>query len=142
MATAVVCLLIVLAAARGALWLTEAQEAKRRAEAEASIEYVDESGKPISKDRALARLKQLEATKKSESRSTSTTVLDTGSRGRRGVPGNLACQYYAQDGDALEVRAGTEIGRSIVGYIDRMKSYCPEGITVVYPDRSTDFIAP
>ena len=74
MATAVVCLLIVLAAARGALWLTEAQEAKRRAEAEASIEYVDESGKPISKDRALARLKQLEATKKSESRSTSTTM--------------------------------------------------------------------
>ena len=114
-----------------------------------SIQYVDEHGTPISKERAEAWLKQIEQAHQLFNGTGSSTptlsreaAIDTGSKGRRGVPGNLDCQYYAEWDDASEVRAGTGRGSTTVKYIQRMKRYCPEGVTIVYPDSSTELLSP
>lgn len=127
-ATAVVCMLILLGAAKLGDVLTWRPPQP--------VQYVDQHGNPLAAEKAEAILKQM----RKPAPSHTTARLDTGSMGRRGVPGNLGCQYYAAYGDGFDVRLGNNNGRTIVAYIAKMKTYCPEGVTIVYPDSSTEFL--
>lgn len=119
------------------------QDAAQRAHAQANVQYTDEKGNPISKERAEEWLEQkYRAHRVLAKAQASAGYADTGSSGSRRVSGNLGCQYYANYGDDVELRAGTARGKTIAGYVSTMKEHCSEGVTLVAPDGASMKLRP
>lgn len=101
---------------------------------EPAATFVDSKGRPITIEQVRAYNKREEELKKALK---AASPRDTGSKGSRGVPGNLDCQFYAQYGDDEEVGRGSARGRAIVSYVGDMRRRCAGGVTLVAPDGGT-----